>query len=228
MVITLKDLFLDFIFPPRCVICGQLGCFICPACEAKIVVKKSQNCPICRSDNGTGQLCKRCRPHYHLTGVICYGYFRDAVLKEAIHHFKYEGIRALDAKLSEYLIQTISTGGIKFDVVAYAPVSRKRFNERGYNQAEVLARAVARHFDRPLYRGLVKENRAKPQVGLKRRERLGNIQGSIRLNHADRVRGKKVLLIDDVLTTGATLDECARVLRLVGAHRVWGAVLAHD
>lgn len=224
MLRKLKNDILDLIFPANCLNCGRLGYFICDSCRGKIIKIKKQSCPFCHRESVGGRTCLRCRPSHRLAGVVALGFFHDSVLKEAIHHFKYEGISAAGRELAEMAAPLVG----EVDVFAFVPISKRRYNERGYNQAEVLAVELGLLLQKPLYRGLRKTRHTERQVGLKRRDRLKNLRGAFVVRDKELVQGKRVLLIDDVLTTGATLEECAKMLRQAGAKRVTGLVLARE
>jgi ComF family protein len=113
------------------------------------------------------------------------------------------------------------------DLVTAVPLYRWRFYPRGYNQAALLARQLRRHGLRaPLRRVLVRVRDTRPQVGLSRAARLANVRGAFRVRRPDDVRGRRVLLVDDVMTTGATAGACARALKAAGAKGVTVAVAA--
>jgi ComF family protein len=228
MLSKLKKDILDTIFPPRCLNCGLLGRFICSDCRAKIIKIKKSNCPFCRKESFGGEVCVTCKRKYHLSGVVAYGHFRDPIWKEIIHRYKYSGISAAGTELAELLAVTVMDNGPSFDVIVSVPVSRKRLNERGYNQAEVLAVELGHLVQKPTLGVLKKKIHTASQVGLKRKDRLDNLKGAFETNNGVVIKGQRVLLIDDVFTTGATMDECARVLRKSGAQQVWGAVLAKE
>jgi ComF family protein len=123
---------------------------------------------------------------------------------------------------------SINSADIEFDLIVYAPISRRRRNERGYNQAKLLAQELSQQYGKPVINALIKKRHTKTQVGLRRIDRLDNLSGAFEVKNGLELKGKKILLIDDVLTTGATLDECAKVLKSAGARQVWGAVLARE
>lgn len=225
----MKDKILDLFFPAKCVSCGKLGGFICNSCYGEIAFVKKQTCPKCNCLSAGGRLCRRCRPKYALTGVVVAGYLNEGAIKEAVHNFKYNGVSALASELAGILAEKLIEEKIAFDLVAYVPISKKRKAWRGYNQSEILAEIISEKFNKDVFRGLLKRKDTKNQVGLSKREREKNLNRvfSIKRGKTD-VRGKRILLVDDVMTTGTTLNECAKVLRAFGAREVWGAVLAKE
>lgn len=227
MKASFKEKLLELFFPSFCVGCNKIGYFLCPECESRIVKIKAQTCPDCGAINTRGKYCNRCRKEKSLIGIVSYGYFKDELLKELIHIYKYEKVAGLADLLTKLLSQTIKNEGIRFNIVFYVPLTRKREAWRGFNQSELMAARVAKEFEVDLGR-LKKIKETKTQVGLTKKERTKNIKGVFKLVEPKNLAGKRVLLLDDVATTGATLNECARVLKKAGARAVYGAVLAKE
>lgn len=226
---ALKNVLLDLFFPSKCVTCGKLGEFLCTNCFSEIIFCESQVCPRCNQITNKGKFCARCRQHVFLSGVIAAGYFKDPFLKEIIHSYKYEGIFSLGEKLSDFIIEKIKKEGVIFDMITFVPITRGRKRYRGYNQSEILANNISGKLGKPNVKILLKIKETKTQVGLKRKEREKNLNGVFGLTRRTYpIKGKRVLLVDDVITTGTTLNECAKVLRKAGAREIWGAVIAKE
>jgi competence protein ComFC len=115
-----------------------------------------------------------------------------------------------------------------FDTISFVPLSKKRLIRRGYNQSQIIASELSRLTKADLYQDLVKIKETKTQVGLTRKERIKNLEGAFALKNERKLAGKRVVLIDDVITTGATLDQCASVLKKAGAREVWGLTVAKE
>jgi ComF family protein len=151
------------------------------------------------------------------------------ILKDLIWKYKYKFISDMSIPLSEL---TITRYGEflreKRFLVTYSPISKERLNWRGFNQAELLAKNVSTGLGLTCTNLLYKENNTIAQVGHSRRERIANVKDKIKYIGGSEVANRKVLIIDDVYTTGATLDECAKVLRKAGYREVWGLVLSRD
>lgn len=225
----MKNKILDLFFPAKCVSCGRLGEFICVPCCAEIKFIKKQTCLGCNCLSDRGRLCKRCRSKYALTGVVAASYLNEGALKEAVHSFKYNSVSAIAKELAEILSEKLKEERIFFDAVAFVPISKKRKAWRGYNQSEILAEIISAKFERDIFRGLIKTKDTKNQVGLGKLQREKNLARvfDIKKGGMD-ITGKRVLLVDDVVTTGTTLNECAKTLRANGAREVWGAVVAKE
>jgi len=171
-------------------------------------------------------MCSRCRPHSNLSGLVVACHFKEGPIRAAIHKLKYGRTEELARILAGAVIAVVPkrvTAKPNW-VVVPVPMSPLRERVRGYNQAEVLARHIADSLELTTVAGLVKVALTSPQAELKRAQRLINVRGSIGASGS--LSGKRVILVDDVATTGATLEECARVLRAAGATRVYAAVVA--
>ena len=205
-----KDALLDLFFPPKCAFCARVGVHgVCDACE-KTLPRTER--PL-REGAGFG----KCAVPLRYEGVV----------REAILRFKFHGAQGAAEGFGPILTQCAAEElGGAFDVVTWAPASKKRMKQRGYDQAELLAAATAEAWDAKPVRMLRKVRDNPPQSGLGAAERRGNVVGVYEAVRAERIKNARVLLIDDVLTTGSTLSECARVLKAAGAESVVCACLA--
>lgn len=230
---NIVDFLLDFIFPKHCVGCAQEGTWLCEDCKSKIIIIKARTCPKCKRLSVNGKLCANCRATSNLTGVIVAAHYKDGPLKEAIHYFKYEGIFDLKNHLGQLLLNCLKDKKFQcnFNLIA-VPLHWKRFNERGFNQSELLANTVAQQTGLPVIKNyLVRKKYHIAQMKLSKKDRQTNISGAFAINCRKKTNlsGKNILLVDDVFTTGSTLEECARVLRQQGrVKEIWGLVLAKD
>lgn len=173
--------------------------------------------------------CRERRPQFERAAA--FGEYKDG-LRGLIHLLKYEAVTPVQAPLGAMLAEAISEllpacGNGKPLLVA-VPLHKNRRRSRGFNQAELIARAARKRL-RPeleLADVLVRQRETISQVGLSREERIENMRDAFRVSDAARVKGRSVFVIDDVMTTGTTLSECARVLKQAGAERVWAATVA--
>lgn len=224
----IKENLIELFFPAKCILCGKIGSFLCPNCEKNLVTISGQTCPKCNRITKKGNYCSRCRPKVTLSGVLVWSYFKDPNIKDLIHAFKYQKLSAMTPLLAEQLVRVIKTEKHNFDLVAFVPISAKRKAWRGFNQAELLATEVATAFNKPLFEGLIKIKDTKTQVGLPKKAREKNLSGAFLIKNKSKIIGKRVLLIDDVITTGTTLNEVAKVLKSAGAREVRGLVLGKE
>lgn len=218
---------IDAIFPHKCV-CGKWGKPLCEACFAKLEDTKTELCPFCKRISEMGRVCSSCRFRSNLTGVMVVGAHKG-ILKDAIWKLKYGPIKAMSEPLGRVIVQKYGEFLVekRFDVT-FTPTSRQRLKQRGYNQAEELARVLTSELGLILKSTMTRPKDVLHQVGLTRAERLQNVSGTISyIGEANPIK-RKILIIDDVYTTGATLEECAKVLRKAGYREVWGLVLSRD
>ena len=210
---SLKEKLLDLFFPPRCAFCRRTGVHgVCADCERTLPYAKVQLC----EGAGFG----RC------ASPLLY---EDAV-RESLLRFKFHGAQSAAEGYGELLARCAAEElGGQFDTVTWVPVSKKREHERGYDQARLLAKATAKALGMPLTPTLYKQRNTQPQSGTgDAAKRRANITGAYRIKKGADVTGKRVLLIDDIVTTGSTLSECARVLGKAGAEQVVCATVARS
>ena len=153
----------------------------------------------------------------------------DGVLGRMVYGFKYQQALWLEPDLTDLLAQVVSVhyADVEPDAVCAVPLFHARQRERGYNQAALLGRALARRIDRPFWPGTLRRIRpTETQTHLTARERAHNVKGAFSCREANRVRGCRILLVDDVMTTGSTMNECARALKKAGAAAVYLATVA--
>lgn len=222
----------DLVFPPRCVTCGALlegraPLPFCPACAGGIRLIRSPLCSRCGlpflEAEGEDHPCGEClateRPYAVARAV---GYYEETLLR-AIHLFKYRGETGVGRVLGKMMADF--AGGIwemgAFEMILPVPLHPKRLRERGFNQSVILARELSKRFAVPLDSLTLRRRVATaPQVGLGRKERSENVRGAFAVGSPERICGKKILLVDDVFTTGSTLAECSEVLLRAGAEGV--------
>ncbi|MBE0598511.1 MAG: ComF family protein, partial [Desulfuromonadales bacterium] len=203
---------------------------LCQRCLAGIHPCSSPRCPCCSlpypTENGTDHRCEAClRRPPAFAWVSALGLYQES-LREAVHRFKFEGAIGLDRALARLLGEAVAAErpGYVPDLIVPVPLHRRRLRQRSYNQALLLARQLGRCWRVPVAaRMLVRTRATVPQQGLSAEARRHNLGGAFRLQ--EEVAGRKILLLDDVLTTGATVDECSRLLRRGGAAEIGVAVL---
>jgi ComF family protein len=229
---------LDLIVPPSCWICEQSLSGdepLCAACLDNLTVDNEPVCPRCASSLApaaqTANICPRCLTEvFAFDRVVRLGPYDDA-RRAAILRAKYPGgevfAEAVAPALTGALAKKLT--GEKLDVVIPIPLHWRRRWQRGYNQSDILARALAAALNLSVNaRGLRRIRYTPKQTTLDSEERRRNVRGVFRTGANCRVQGANVLLVDDVLTTGATADESSKVLKKQGAKRIIVAVVAHE
>lgn len=228
----LSTALLDLFFPPHCVACHKPGAPVCAACAQAVQPVGATICDGCgRPQPFAVRQCTQCQQQETtpLQGVRIAALYTSP-LREMIHAFKYNQQPELAVPLARYLVALVQSypwQGVfqSIDGVVPVPLYRARYQERGYNQAELLASAFCRSVQYPLCSAwLVRQRSTHSQVGLTAAERQHNVQDAFVA--ANTVLGKRILLIDDVYTTGATLRACAQAALNAGAIAVYGLVLA--
>ena len=211
---SLADRILNFFFPPRCAFCGKVLAEntdgICPSCRVGLprTSDRERKCDFVRS----------------YTAPL---YYEDMV-RQGILAYKFRNASARGSVFGRMIGENLlSRGMTEFDLISWIPLSAKRKRTRGYDQAQILAQNAAKVLGCEAVPLLRKVRNAVPQSSIHGAEaRRANISGCYVVRSADAVRGKSILLIDDVITTGSTLSECARMLLTAGAKSVSGAALA--
>jgi len=210
--------------PQQCLLCAAAGRdALCDACYRQLPWFVAAHCPRCALPTPGGALCGACLrrlPRFDRVAAACvYAY----PLAELIRSYKYHGTLALATLFAQMLAAGISSAGA--DLIVPLPLSRTRLRQRGFNQALEIARVVSRSARIPLAVRICRRVRdGAPQAALPWDERRKNIRGAF-VCDAD-LTGQRVAVIDDVLTTGATLDEIAKILKRAGAFEVYGWVVA--
>lgn len=232
------DGLLDLVYPPHCLVCEEHARpILCEECAARFVVPIPEPiCAVCgRPNEPDDSDCRHCRENRPENG---WGFdtarataIYEGPLRHAIHRLKYGRSEPLGDALGAFLANRLVADELlvwpRPNLVVPVPIHAARLAKRGFNQAASLASPVADLLGVPfLPRAVVRSRRTPPQVGLSRGARLANLAAAFVVPEADRVRGKVVLLIDDVFTTGTTASACARALRDAGAVRVDVATLA--
>jgi len=218
---------LDLIFPKKCVNCGEFGIFCCQKCLAQIKPIQTQVCPKCGKISERGKWCSGCKGKSYLSGIIVAADYRTGPTKELIHHLKYNYILELAPISADLLIDQLIDSEFRGQVlITSVPLHRRRENARGFNQAEVLAKIVAGKIGYDYLPLLKRKFHKKTQVELSGKKRRENLAGIFSAIDDGIIKNKTIILVDDVSTTGTTLEECAKVLRASGARQVWGLVVA--
>ncbi len=229
---SLQKNFLDALFPICCLGCGTFDSWLCTSCHIALPTITDQHCPCCKKNiTPNGELCFACMQNHSVgfDGVFVASSYHDPLLKKVIHYYKYRFVRDLAKPLALLLAQSLHNSHmIAPDIIIPIPLHSRRLRWRGFNQAEELARALDLQI--PINTDILKRVRyTAPQVSMKNKiDRQKNIKNAFCVTPAHNIEGQKILLIDDIMTTGTTLSECATVLKKSGAQSVHCLVIARE
>lgn len=229
---------LDTVFPLYCLGCDKKGQWLCTSCRSDIPRRIHQSCPLClKHFTPYGQACFECQDKNDslLDGIFAASYYKSPLLKYVIHSFKYRFLSELSFPLGELLIEGLRKSDIALpEIIIPVPLHKRRLRYRGFNQSALLADHISQTLipalTLPLVNDLLIRHRyTTPQMKTEsKEERIKNLKNAFEIDASGRnvLKGKDVWLIDDVATTGTTLEECASVLKRNGAKSVFGIVLA--
>ncbi|MCR4280451.1 MAG: ComF family protein [Candidatus Komeilibacteria bacterium] len=222
------QIILEVIFPTLCIGCRAEGQILCTTCRQTIPARYNLQCPICNRSQTDDSICALCQPQVWLDKIIIAAPYENPLLQTMIQAFKYGHVHSLATPLADLLIQNLPTDKESYLVIP-TPLHRRRFQERGFNQSELLAKILALNFAHHLRTDCIRRiKNTAHQADLKREERLINMRNAFRITHPEAVAGQNILLVDDVITTAATLNEQARVLKEAGAASITAIVLAKN
>jgi|SRR3989344_132885 len=234
---SIRDFLLDLIFPTTCLGCKKFSqTNICLLCRETIKLQNGFSCAFCRAPVVNGMTCPFCRRDHDLNQLIVALSYDQPLVKNSIKAFKYSFVQSLGKELAPlmaiYLERVLKNNAIKLENVVLVPIplAATRLRWRGYNQSEILAREIGHYFQLPVLEGLLsRKKNTKPQVDIKNRnERIENVKDAFVCHQPAVVRGRNIILIDDLSTTGSTLEQCATVLKTTGANKISGFVLARN
>jgi len=232
---TIGKTFLNLLYPLRCASCGKDlealdELHVCGRCLKSIRPNPAPHCVVCgRSLYNAREICADCRkdrPVFERAYSAC---VYEGALKEMIHAFKFKRRIALSGILSDIMVDFARDNSEVADgveIITFVPLHASRLREREFNQSEALARGFGLASGVPCVDALRKARKTAPQNELSKDERTLNLAGAFKVKDAAAVNGKTVLLIDDVMTTGSTLNECAKALLGAGAKAVRCCTLA--
>jgi ComF family protein len=218
---------LDLVFPPRCAVCGCLGTDLCSECAANLVRLEGSVCPVCGRPQSTPERCERCTQQPPAFSSVRSAFRYEGGVRKAIMAFKYNRRPALAEPLAEAMAAALPSPGADSSLLCAVPLHPKRRRERGFNQAALLAHELGRRWGMPVVGDdALRRVRATPQqVALDYAGRQLNVQGAFEAQPS-LIGSRDIVLVDDVCTTGATLDACAKALLAQGARSVRAVTLA--
>lgn len=224
---------LDIVLPVHCIGCGESDAYLCPDCRSSLPPLEPPYCEIC-ADPGVSGVCRDCQGLTASGGLSIQGirapFLMEGLVREAIHGFKYRNCRVAAPPLADAMAQFLEKQSqpLPGEVIVPVPIHRKKLRERGYNQAALLASELAKRTGLELEEKLLERTRHSPAQALSgsRQQRRENIHQAF--DCRSDASGKNILLVDDVCTTGSTMDACAAALAGAGAKSVWGVALARE
>jgi ComF family protein len=225
----LQEKVIDFFFPRRCVGCGKMGDLLCPVCTKKLPRLLPPFCQKCGKPESSGVLCPVCWGQVaDIDGIRSVCRFEGTV-RRAIHELKYRNLKSIAVCLAALMVDYLRDNPIQGEVLMPVPLHPRRLRERGYNQSSLLAEKLGELTDLPVLDGcLCRLKDSLPQARTTSvEERRRNVEKAF-ICRQGKLQEKAVILIDDVCTSGATLESCAAALKAAGAISVWGFTLARE
>ena len=217
---------LDVILPPRCGGCHEVGSWFCDRCRSRTRRLEEPLCRRCGAEVESARRSCGCRNRLRSLSRLRSAVAYEGPVEIALQRFKYHGWRRLAEPLALLLAERLVVEGLAASWAVAVPLHSSRLRQRGFNQAELLARELGRRLTLTKPPGeLVRIRPTPPQVGHDRLWRLANVRDAFAW-HGGSLQGRSILLIDDVATTGATLEACAAALRSAGSGPVMGVSVA--
>ncbi|MDD4477350.1 MAG: ComF family protein [Patescibacteria group bacterium] len=223
--------FKDVLFPIFCVECGKEGKWWCEDCLKKQKVSGVFLCPVCHTETANGEVCEKCARESYLDGVSSFFIYDEKMpAGKLIRGFKYNYATDIAELWKKIIFNNAifdkNWRGVSAEIIIPVPLHPRRERERGFNQAKILADIFAKKLFLPVVAdGLVRARYTAQQAKLAKIERRKNIEDAF-VWKKNSSPPERIILVDDVFTTGATMQECAKVLKQNGAKFVWGVVLA--
>lgn len=229
----LTELLFDLIFPKFCIGCKKEGFYICPDCKSRLQINYYPFCAHCKNKIPANQKYL----HHKSMIKLCLSPFSydNILIRDLIHNFKYNFIKSIGPELAEFQIEAIKKSSFYNQIkntpqdflLTPVPLHKKRFAWRGFNQSEILAKKISKALGIDMFFELKKIKNTPPQIDMLDKERRQeNIKNAFICDKPKKIKRKIVILIDDMITTGSTLEECAKVLKKNGAKEVWALTLA--
>ena len=221
-----QEKFFNFFFPRYCLSCGREGAYFCQRCRPELPFQEPPYCPDCGKSLDHHPSCDDLAPEL----LALHSVFRfEGVIKKAVHQFKYNNLRDIAAPLGGFLADYLKFNNLAGDALVPVPLHKSRLRDRGYNQSELLALMLHRLTDLPLFLDALKKVKPTPpqakSISVEARQ-LAVVDAFKCYNN--KLKGRRVILIDDVATSGATLSACAKVLAAAGVSEVRALTLTRE
>lgn len=225
-MIIILDLILELIFPNKCIVCGKIiefgrKNFLCAECKDLFKFIDDKRCEKCSRPIENGELCSMCMQKNYCFDKNYSLLVYDELMHDLIVQFKFKNHPAIGRGLGKIMAQKFDMNA---DFIIPVPIHKMRRRNRGFNQAEILAKEISKRTGIPLRLDILKRiKNTRAQWRLNPHERANNLKGAFASKNVD---GKKIILIDDIFTTGSTINECAQVLKTAGADKVFSYTLS--
>lgn len=226
---NIMETLIGWIAPPQCVSCGREGFALCFGCRGSSIIPYGEQCGFCNASSPLGRTCTKCRGSSPRSVWITTNY--SGVAKDLLRIYKFGHQRAALGDLSELMVATLMDFNSEDDIakrdylVIPVPTATSRIRQRGFDHCALMARTLARKISRGNTIALGRLGHTR-QLGAKRSDRLAQPEGSYFARQPKKIAGRSILLIDDVMTTGATIREATKILRRAGARRVDALIFA--
>lgn len=223
----------DFLAPKKCMNCASLGVFLCENCMEHIQ-KNLPFCYVCKKSSPNFEIHSNCKKEIYLDTLVVPYHYKETLIKKSITDGKFYKKQEVFEELGRYIAPIVRTTlqktDLKNSIIIPIPLHLFRSWKRGYNQSEILARTLAKELIIPFDTLIKKQKNTRHQSHLSRQARLLNIKNcfTIKKSNIDKVDNKIIILVDDVVSTGATLNEAAKILKQNGAKEVMWVVIGSD
>lgn len=233
---SIKLLFLDILFPVKCLGCKKEGEWICEICSNKIKINTEHVCGVCEKNlTPDGRTCLSCKKKNGIDAFLPAVSYKNLLVSKAIHLYKYRFVENLHQPLGNLMIKTLQKTDLPLpNLIIPIPLHRKRLRWRGFNQSALLARSISENllpFSKIPQKEnvLIRKKYTKPQMEIKKfHDRKENIRDAFEIVDKLKIKDKTILLVDDVCTTGSTIFECTKILKQAGAKEVFAIVIARQ
>lgn len=219
------DPLLNFIFPRTCYLCGLNSQFICKKCRKNLGLNWLHRCHVCGKESRLNFVHSECRESSYLDGLI-YVVLYDGKVTNIIKDVKYSFYYAVFNEVGKIMADYLSRYKLENVIITSVPLHWQRKNYRGFNQSDLLAKNISKNSNYKYIELLKRRSNTKKQATLGRDGRLENLKGAFALKEDWNLKDLNIIIVDDVFTTGSTLSECAKALKLAGARNVYGFCFA--
>ena len=222
-------MFLNFLAKQNCLVCSRTSKEkICKNCTNQFIDIPSPFCDICKSIEIEKNQCQECLKREPLFKNLTVIGMYSGLLKSLIYNYKYEGIKEYSVPFANLLSDKLKNEYKKFDIITSVPLHEERIKKRGFNQSELLGKSMAKNLKKQYVEAFLRIKNTKPQFSLSSKEREENLKNAFILNQSINIKNKNVLIVDDIFTTGTTLQEASKLLLDNKANEIYLAAIARS